>query len=62
VIAAFDGRHGAGQVQLCLSRNAELELLLGIRRAGRDGFVDRGGKRGSVAEDFIDALPDELGA
>ena len=62
MIAAFDRRYGAGQMQLRLSCDAELELLLGVGRAGRGGFVDRGGKRGSVAKNFIDALPDELGA
>ena len=56
----LDRRNGAGKVQLRLAARRELELLLGVGRAGLDGFPDCRGEVRRVGEDFVDHVPDQL--
>jgi len=58
--AVVERRRRAAQVQPRLAAGAELDLLLGVRRARRDGLGDRRLERGARAEELRGAVPDEL--
>ena len=49
-IARLDHRNGTGKMQTRLAADADLELLLGVRRAIRQRFVDRLKQCGRLAE------------
>ena len=51
-VAVLDRRHRAGEVELALADDAELDLLLGIRRAADDRLLDRREQRRAFAEDL----------
>ena len=48
-LARLDRRHRAGQMELRLAGDRELELLLGVGRAAADRLVDRRGEARGVA-------------
>ena len=59
-VTRLDHRDGAGQVQARLAVDAELELLLGVRRAAGERFVDRLKQRGRLAEDRPGRVAEQL--
>ena len=56
----FDGRYGAGKMELELASNAKFELLLGVGGAARERLVDRLKKRRRFAENRAGGVSHQL--
>ena len=59
-IADLDGGYRAGEMQLGLADRAELDLLLGVRRAPQERLVDRAAQARAVGEQIRGRVPDEF--
>ena len=59
-VVRLDRRHRAGEVQLALPADAELDLLLGVRRAAQHGLADGARERRAFAEELARRVAEEL--